>query len=62
VKTLVSNVSVAPIFVDFLNTFIQKVKTQESMVSVAPKFYTKKYSRAIWLRECFAVFANLQIE
>jgi hypothetical protein len=41
VKTLVSNVSVAPVFVDFLNTFIQKVKTQESIISVAPKFCTK---------------------
>jgi hypothetical protein len=41
VKTLVSNVSVAPVFVDFLNTFIQKVKTQESIVSVAPNFCTK---------------------
>jgi hypothetical protein len=41
VKTLVSNVSVVPLFVDFLNTFIQKVKTQESIVTVAPKFYTK---------------------
>jgi hypothetical protein len=58
VKTLVSNVSVAPIFVYFLNTFIQKVKTQESIVSVAPKFCTAKHSRAVWLRECFAVIVN----
>lgn len=89
-ETLISNVSVAPIFVNALRAFIiyvfkkiifkwkwyinniyvshseigysiiQNTKTQESIVSVAPKFCAKKYSRAVWLRECFYCFCEIK--
>lgn len=41
-------------------SIIQNTKTQESIVSVAPKFCTKKYSRAVWLREYFYCFCEIK--